>query len=188
MRMIAGAVLACCLAAAPAAAQTAPSCRFLCAPQVLIEPTLTIESLARSPRRVFELVLAADIPTTVPRLGFTAETIFSPFARDNAVEVELEVNIGVVHSAQTRGWVSSHVDVVDKFSPAERPGDRGAYTHKLNFEWDTALAPFNRLPERRWLRNVEIEGSLDYVATGLPPARDADRWSFSLVLVLPITP
>jgi hypothetical protein len=48
-------------------------------------------------------------------------------------------------------------------------GDR-AYAHKLNPELDTSLAIFNWLPEGRWLRRVEIEGSLDYVASGLPEA------------------
>jgi hypothetical protein len=87
---------------------------------------------------------------------------------------------------------------VDKFSPAERPSDRRAYTHKLNFELDTSVAIFNWLPEGRWLRGVEMEGSLDYVATGLAKAGhringflyqdDASPWSFSIVFVLPIAP
>lgn len=98
-----------------------------------------------------------------------------------------------------RGWVSSHFDVVDKFSAAERPKDGAVYTHKLNLELDTALAIFNRLPEGNWLRRIELEGSLDYVATGtaragdeIPPGErfldDASRWSFSLVFVIPVAP
>jgi hypothetical protein len=211
VRLVVGLFVACFLAAAPSAGQTAPSCPFLCAPQLLLEPTLTVENLAKAARvrtstgleetlrreRVFELILAVDIPTRLPRLGFTAETIFSPFASDNAVEVEFEVNFELVRSEQTKGWVSSHVDVVDKFSPAERPADRSSYTHKLNFEWDTAVALFSRLPTGRWVRDVELEGSLDFVATGLPKAGDlvdgetfvtpASPWSFSLVLVIPLT-
>ena len=99
---------------------------------------------------------------------------------------------------RTGGWVGSHVDVVDKFSSAERPTDRRAYTHKLNLELDTSVSIFNWLPEGRWLRGVELEGSLDYVATGLPKAGDiidgrrfvdkASPWSFSLVFVLPVAP
>ena len=46
------------------------------------------------------------------------------------------------------------------------------FTHKLDFEWDTAFHVFNRLPEGNWLRNVEAEVSLDYLATGLPKAGD----------------
>jgi hypothetical protein len=58
-------------------------------------------------------------------------------------------------------------DVVDKFSPAQRPSDRRAYTHKLNFELDTSVAAFNWLPRR------------SMVAWG---------WSFSLVFVVPVAP
>lgn len=200
------------LIAAPATAQPQANCRFLCTPQLLIEPTFTIENLVKGPRvltatgeetrkgreAVFEIIFAVDIPTKLRRLGFTGEAIVVPFTRDNAVELELEANIGLLESEQTKGWVSSHFDVVDKFSPAERPTDRAAYTHKLNFEWDTALAVFHRLPEGHWLRDVELEGSLDYVATGLPKAGDtvngetfitrASPWSFSLVVVIPLTP
>jgi hypothetical protein len=205
-------LLALVLAGSPAAAQTSTACRVLCAPQVLFEPTLTIGNLSGAarvrtadghestvPRAVAsELLLAVDIPTRLPRLGFTAEAIFPLAKHDNAVEIELEANLGLIQSEQTNGWLSSHVDVVDKFSPAERPGDRAAYTHKLNLEWDTAFAVFKRLPEANWLRRVELETSLDYVATGLPRRgdlvdgetflTDASPWSLSIVVVVPITP
>ena len=198
--------------ASPGVAEAQTACHFLCTPQVLIEPTFTIENLVEAPRMispdgqrvragrdtVFEIILAVDVPTRVPRLGFTAEAIFPLKKIDNAVQAELEVNLDLIRPAQTKGWVSSHVDIVDKFSPAERPTARSAYTHKLNFEWDTAAALFSRLPARHWLRNVELEGSLDYVATGLPRAGDesdgerfatnASPWSFSIVLVIPLTP
>lgn len=210
MRGIALIALGLCLVAAPAHAQA--TCPFLCAPQFLIEPTLTIENLAKRPRvrmstgreerqgrdTVFEIILAVDIPTRVPRLGFTAEAIVVPFTTENEAELELEANLTVIKSEQTKGWVGSHVDIVDKFSPAERPTDQRAYTHKLNFEWDTAVAVFKWLPDGHWLRDVEVEGSLDFVATGLPEAGDvidgktfvtsASPWSFSLVVVLPVTP
>ena len=61
-----------------------------------------------------------------------------------------------------------------------------------------SVAIFQWLPEGRWLRGVELEGSVDYVATGLVKAGDrvdggryldaASPWSFSVVLVLPIAP
>ncbi len=211
-------------------------CFFLCAPGLKVEPTFTFEPVFRRPlvedvgaepgmdpsrvstERVFELILVVGIPTTVPRLGFTVETIFipsgdvdaNPFTgvtanelgraslRGNEVEIELEVNIGLVEPEQTGGWVESHFDVVDKISAAERPTDTSAYTHKLNFEWDTAFRIFSRLSAGHWLRDVEVEGSLDYVATGLARAGDVvgdtrfvtddSRWSFSLVFVVPLTP
>ena len=211
-------------------AQPAP-CRFLCSPGLNVEPTITVEHLFNAPRvseggsepqrltreKAFEIVVALDVPTTVPRLGFTLEAILVPFGRtssnpftggtseslggdirDNPVEIETEVNVTWLTGEQTGGWVDSHFDIVDKFSPAERPGDRSVYTHKLNFELDTALVVFRWLPEQHWLRNVELEGSLDYVATGLPRAGDvvpsggerflddASPWSFSVVFVIPI--
>jgi hypothetical protein len=61
------------------------------------------------------------------------------------------------------------------------------------------VLPFKRLPDGRWLRGVELETSLDYLATGLPKRGDtfpdgtrylnnASRWSFSIVIVLPVAP
>lgn len=193
-----------------AAAQPEPACRFVCRPAFLIEPTWTIENLARRPRvedaagevhrlereTLFELVLAVDIPTRLKRLGFTSEASWSPGAPDNAVELEFEANFHVLLPEQTGGWVSSHVDVVDQFSPATHVTDRSAYTHKLDFELDTAVALFERLPVGSWLKAIEVEVSLDYLATGLPrrgeqadDMRYIDRaspWSLSFVLVVPL--
>ena len=221
------------LAPAPASAQE--RCWFLCAPELKIEPTATVESLFAPGRfevvgddaavieasqeereRVFELILAVGIPTTIPRVGFTVETIFVPFGetdlhpftgatadrigpiRDNGIEVEFELNLDLVTPEQTDGWVESHFDIVDKFSPGARPGSTSVYTHKLNFELDTAFLIFNGLPDGNWLRNVEAEVSLDYVATGIPKAgddfgsvrwlTDASPWSISFVAVLPFAP
>ena len=212
MRITALVAVAVFVSAIRVAAQSPADCRVLCTPHLLVEPTFTLENLAgrariltadgeegrQSRETVFEIIFAVDLPTRLSRLGFTGEAIVVPFTRDNTVELELEANIGLIRSEQTGGWVSSHFDIVDKFSPAERPTDRWAYTHKLNFEWDTALALFHKLPEGHWLRQVELEGSIDYVATGLPKAghrvdgdtflSGASPWSFSLVMVIPITP
>ena len=200
------------LAALPAHAQDPPPCRFLCTPEFKVEPTIAFEPLFNSPRiveddgrlvrdpreTVFELILSVGLPTRVPWLDFTVEAAFLPFDRDSTPDLEFETNLVWLPASQTRGWLTSHFDVVDQFSPAERPDDRRAYTHKLNFELDTSLALFNWLPEGRWLRGVELEGSLDYIATGLPKAGDivdgrrfldkASPWSFSIVFVLPIAP
>jgi hypothetical protein len=170
----------------------------------------------REPRdTVFESIVALDVPTSLPRLSFTLEAIAQPFTRtdenpftgrsaadlggdvrDNPIEVESEINFHWLESEQTNGWVSSHFDVVDQFSPAARPADRSVYTHKLDFELDTAFAVFKTLPEKNWLRNVEVEFSLDYLATGRPKAGDqlgevrfiddASPWSVSVVFVIPI--
>jgi hypothetical protein len=167
---------------------------------------------------VFELIFALDVPTRIPRIGLTLEAIFVPFGesdvnpftgvsagdlgrsaiRDNGVEIEAEINFQVLATSQTGGWVSSHVDLVDKFSPADRPTAGSTFTHKLDLEWDTAFHVFNRLREGHWLRHVEAELSLDYLASGLPKAGEvlggerfvqrASPWSLSFVLVMPLAP
>jgi hypothetical protein len=196
----------------PAAAQSEPTCVVLCAPELKVEPTWTWEPLWARPRvesngqvervpreNIFELIFAVDIPTALPRLGVTLEAMFTPFnQQENEVQLEAELNINLLDTDQTGGWVSSHVDIVDKFSPAETPDTDSAYTHKLDFEWDTAFHVFKRLPEGHWLRNVEAEISLDYLATGLPKAGDvvdgvryidkASPWSLSFVMVIPLAP
>jgi hypothetical protein len=190
-------------------------CFVLCPPTLKIEPTFTWENLIRRPRlaetdddgttvvsnaereRVFETVIAVDIPTTVPRVSFVFETIVKPLVKGTSPELETELNLHWLRSETTGGWVGSHFDVVDKYSPGGRPGMVDRYTHKLNFELDTAVA-FLKWTRKPWLSDIEIESSLDYVATGLPRAGDrfgnllylddASRWSFSLVFVLPIAP
>jgi len=195
----------------PAFAQSEPRCVFLCAPAFKVEPTWTVENLRGAPRievdgeieresreTIFEMIFAVDVPTSIPHLGMTFEAAFSPFRDDNDVELETELNIHLFDTEQTKGWVSSHVDIVDQFSPAERPGATRSYTHKLDFEWDTAFHVFSRLPDGHWLREVEAEVSLDYLASGLPKAGDvigedrfldrASPWSLSFVMVIPLAP
>ncbi len=94
--------------------------------------------------------------------------------------------------------MGSHFDIVDQYSPSKRPQDRGLYTHKLNFEFDTGISIFNWLPQGNWLRNLELEFSLDYLATGIPKAGDrfgdevfitgASPWSLSILFIVPIAP
>jgi hypothetical protein len=197
--------------ASTARAQSEPRCVFLCAPEFKVEPTWTVENLFGPPRietggtierasreTIFEMIFALDVPTSIPRIGMTFEAAFSPTHDDNGVELETELNIDLFGTEQTGGWASSHVDIVDQFSPAERPNATRAYTHKLDFEWDTAFHIFSRMREGHWLRNVEAEISLDYLATGLPKAGDlidderfldkASPWSLSFVMVIPLAP
>ena len=193
-------------------AQESPKCRMLCAPEFSIEPTLSVSNLFRSPRVVradgvsardprttdFELVLSFGIPTALSWLEFGLEAIVAPFDDNSMPELEFETVFTWLPSERTNGWLSSHFDVVDQFSPAERPSERRAYTHKLNLELDSSVSVFNWLPQGRYLRGVQLEGSLDYVATGLPRTGDvigktryldrASPWSFSLVFVVPVAP
>jgi len=166
----------------------------------------------------FESILAVDIPTQVPRLSLSVEAIWAPFEgtdrnvfsgrtagdlgvhefRDNPAELEFEANFHWLKGEQTRGWLGSHFDIVDQYSPSARPQDLGLYTHKLNFELDTAVSIFNWLPQRNWLRNLELEFSLDYLATGIHKAGDrfgdevfitgASPWSLSILVIVPIAP
>jgi hypothetical protein len=159
---------------------------LLCAPEFNVEPTITFTTLfgsarivndhgttTREPRETeFELILSLGLPTRASWLEFTVEAIFLPFDRESTPELEFEANLIWLSGERTGGWLSSHVDILDKFSPARRPTDRRAYTHKLNFELDTSVSVFNWLPEGEWLRRVELDGSLDYVATGLPTLGD----------------
>jgi hypothetical protein len=196
----------------PLEAQQDP-CHVICEVEFKIEPTFTIENLANRHRivtgdgvvervnreRVFETVLAVDMATKIPRLGVTVEAITAPFSEDNAVELEFEANFHFLTGTHTKGWVTSHFDVVDQLSPAERPTSDRAYTHKLDFELDTAFHFLNFLPQDRWLHGLELEISLDYLATGLPKKGDvfpdgtrylddASRWSLSFVFVVPVAP
>jgi hypothetical protein len=200
------------LSVVPSWAQDPSPCRVLCAPEFKVEPTITFSNVFGSPRILsaegteirepqetdFEVILSLGLPTRISWLEFTVEAIFLPFDRQSTPEIELETNFVWLPGERTGGWVSSHFDVVDKLSPAERPSDRRAYTHKLNLELDSSVSVFNWVREGRWLRGVELEGSLDYVATGLRRAgdrvngsryiNDASPWSFSLVFVLPVAP
>jgi hypothetical protein len=200
----------------PAAAQDQDAkCFVLCAPEFKIEPTFTWENIIRQPRiaetdsqgnttvtrpkreRVFETVLAVGIPTTIPRVEFTFEAIVKPFVKGTSPDIETELNLHWLRSEDTDGWVGSHFDIIDKYSRGSRPGTLDGYTHKLNLELDTAIS-FLKWTKKPWLEDIEIEGSIDFMASGVPRAGDrfgnavyldnGSRWSFSLVFVLPLAP
>ena len=190
----------------------------------LLFPARVAELPDRAPQRQtrdteFEFVIGVDIPTRFSRLEFSIEAHWTPFSntdanpftgrtaddlgasaiRDNPVELEFETQFTLITEDQTGGWLGAHVDVVDNFSASERPTDRSTYTHKLDFEFDTSVSVFSWLSqEREWLRKIEVESSIDYMATGLPKAGnmvggstyfdDASRWSFSVALVVPVAP
>src|SRR5215210_3799019 len=110
----------------PAAAQDKPRCVFLCAPELKIEPTWTIENLGRRGRVEADGIFELEVPITIPRVGLTFEAIFVPFGRtsvhpftgasaadlgradirDNGLEIESELNFHLFGTDQTAGWVS----------------------------------------------------------------------------------
>lgn len=183
-----------------------------------LQDGLAVDTVAADRESTFEIVFAMGIPTEIPRVDLALEVIWAPFAatgenpftgrtadelgsdeiRDNPVELEGELNFVVMTPEETGGWIDAHFDVVDQFSPAEQPDAASVFTHKLNLELDVATAPFQRIESGTLVDEIEVEGSLDYMVTGLPRAGDrfgdevflddASPWSLSLVLVIPLTP
>lgn len=194
----------------PAAARADEKCVVLCGPELKLEPTLSIgnlvgtrvEDIATGQTRKlaaaagFELIFAVGIPTQSPRVELTLEAVFP--IPNTQPEIEAELNLILVTDEMTGGWLGVHVDIVDQLSPGKRPGAESSYTHKLDLELDVAFSVFRWLPEHHWLRNFEIEASLDYLATGLPKQGDvldgerylddAKGWSVSFLVVLPLAP
>jgi len=189
------------------------SCTVLCTPELDLEPTLSIGNLLAKPRvedvttgqrrrlpvdPVFQATLSLGIPTQLPYLKLTLETIFTPLSDSNAIEFEAELNFIFLQKEWTRGWVAAHFDIIDQLSPRARPGGASAYTHKLDLELDVAFYAFNWLPSPHYLRDVSVEASFDYLATGLPRRGDvidgerylddASGWSLSLLVVIPLAP
>jgi len=132
VKAVSGAAVTVLLAATPAWAQQPSPCRVLCSPEFKIEPTITFTNLFGSPRIIsddgtvtresrdtqFELILSLGLPTRLSWLEFTFEAIFLPFDRDSTPELEFETNFIWLPSERTREWVTSHFDIVDKFSAA----------------------------------------------------------------------
>jgi len=193
---------------------------FINAPRILTNTnTSTPITEQTGTESVFEMIFSFGIETAIPRIGLTFETMWKPFAKtdenlftgatvgslgsevkDNFPEIEAEINFSLLTFEQTRDWVDAHFDVVDKFSQAKRPNDKSSYTHKLNLELDVAFGVFHWIKNENWLRDVEMEVSFDYVASGLPkngdvfPEKgieyldDASPWSVSFLVVFPIAP
>ena len=76
----------------------------------VVTPEGACERVKREP--VFETILALDMKTRAPRLGFTAESA-APFNDDNSAELEFEANFYWLTERKSRGWLTSHVDVVE---------------------------------------------------------------------------
>jgi len=202
-----------CLSIAAAQAGERDTLWLFGTPEVNFEPTLTIENVFDRPRvqelstgrvrrlpseSLFEAVLAVGVPTQIPHLELTLETIFAPFEEENEPEFEAELNFMLLTEEQTAGWLEAHFDVICQLSPSERPGESRPYTEKLDFELDIAVNPFNWLPSSSWLHHVSAEVSFDYLATGLPRRGDriddllylddASGWSLSVLVSLPFAP
>lgn len=188
-------------------------CVMVCVPELVVEPALRIDDAFGGPRirdldtgeirrlgpdPASEAAIAIEIPTELPGISLSFETLFAPFDHANALAFELETHVTVLMERWTGGWLGGHVDLVDRISPARQPHKEPAYTHKLNLELDLTFHPFARLDPGRWLHRTQLEVSLDYIATGLPERGDvvdgrqylgdASGWSLAFRLVVPIAP
>jgi len=80
----------------------------------------------------------------------------------------------VIPATSTHGWFALQAYVGDLLSPAARPGDASAYTHKLDVGGVALLYPFGGMDTASTAHKsgFYFYGNLDYVATGLPKAGD----------------
>ena len=139
----------------------------------------------------FELIVGASSRTALPHVSvfgsaqwlpnatesrnpftlYTAGELGGP-VRANAPTVTVGASAAVLSATQTRGWLDLAANVGDLFSQAARPGDRAAYTHKLDLDLVAHAHVFRDAPRYTYLHAASVFGILDYVATGLPNAGD----------------
>ena len=94
-------------------------CAILCVPELKIEPTMTVENLGGGARTlvdgqvepsdadlVFELILALEVPTEIPRVGVTLEAIFVPFG-DTSVHPFTETSAAAAPAASPSAIMAS---------------------------------------------------------------------------------
>lgn len=112
---------------------------------------------ASEKRNPFTLYAASDVGTSV---------------RANAPTVSGGVSLAIVRPQDADGWASLDAHIGDLYSSAARPGDVGAYTHKLDLGLVASWSLFGALPKHTYLHGVSLLTLLDYVATGLPRAGD----------------
>ncbi len=138
-----------------------------------------------------EVIVSAAAATAVPRVTLygsvqwlpNASEARNPFTqyrasqlgeriRANAPTVSMGASLTLLPATASGGWLDAGVNVGDLFSQAARPGDRSAYTHKLDLALITHAHAFNGAPKNTYLHRITVYGILDYVATGLPRAHD----------------
>jgi hypothetical protein len=139
----------------------------------------------------FEAIVAAASRTAIPRVSlfgsvqwlpnataarnpftlYTASELGSP-VHANAPTVTVGLSGAVAQRSALHGWADLAVNAGDLFSQAAQPGDRRAYTHKLDLGLLAHVYPLGAAAAGTYLHRVALYGILDYVATGLPKAGD----------------
>lgn len=115
----------------------------------------------------------------------TARARANPFTEYTANQVgediranQLSVSFGglgdLVPATATHGYVALQGYVADLMSPAARPQDASAYTHKLDVGAVGLLYPFAGMDSASAAHRsgLYLYANLDYVASGLPKAGD----------------
>ena len=140
-----------------------------------------------------QLQLFVSAKTEIDRLYLFASTTWLPSAKTsgnpfteytasqigedvkaNHVSLTLGGLADVVPATMTHGWLALQAYVGDLLSPAARPSDASAYTHKLDVGGVALLYPFGGMDTASMghKSGLYLYGNLDYVATGLPKAGD----------------
>lgn len=180
-----------------------------------LEDGVAVDTSRETTAAEFELSLAVGIPTEIPRTELGFDVTWTPFVetdenlftgrsgqsfRENVIEFAPEVAVILLTPEETEAPAEVALSVSDDISPAETPDAGSLFTHKLELAVETTVAPLSFLSEGNWLRNLEVEGALDYLATGVPQAGDevpkgeerflddGARWGLSVVAIAPLAP
>lgn len=138
---------------------------------------LTVVGTVKTPLRRLGLLGSVQWTPNATERGnpftrYTASALGATYERANAATVTLAATGALLRAADTGGWCDARVQVGDLYGPAQRPGDRSSYTHKLDLELVADAHPFARLAPGTWAHGVAVTVLLDRVATGLPHAGD----------------
>lgn len=140
-----------------------------------------------------QLQFFASAKTRIERLNVfaaltwlpSAKTRANPFTEYTASQVgedikanHVSLSVGalgdLIPKKMAHGYAALQAYVADLLSPAARPADASAYTHKLDLGGVGLLYPFAGMDSATVLHKsgLYLYANLDYVATGLPKAGD----------------
>lgn len=161
-------------------------------PTVRDDSTGVVSKVPSQSVMVLQLITVAK--TSVPHLSLyanatwlpTAKSRANPFTEYAASQVgedriranEIALSMGglleALPATRTGGWFGIDAYLADLLSPAARPSDASAYTHKLDLGATALLHPFAGLDSTSaWRRSgIFLSVTLDYVASGLPRVGD----------------
>lgn len=123
-------------------------------------------------------VNATWLPTAKSRANPFTEYTASQVGEDKIRANEITLSMGalgeLLPAKSTGGVFGIDAYLADLMSPAARPSDASAYTHKLDLGGIALLYPFAKLDSTSALHRsgVFLSVTLDYVASGLPKAGD----------------